>query len=168
MAVRNTNYTKAEVDKIIQAAHTETITKSQEKLLEIRDKIYLFNGIDKDSIIRMTKNVNFKRCKRGDVIMQEGDEGEDIYFILSGLAVVVVAKNKIVAKIEAGNMFGEMAFLTKKPRSATILAHSEGTVIISFQIDEAKCNDIFSYPFAFLYKNIALDLTKKLELSNKK
>lgn len=168
MAVRNTNYTKAEVDKILQAAHTETITKSQEKLLEIKDKIYLFNGVDKEAVIRMTKNVNFRMCKRGDVIMKEGDYGEDIYFLLSGLAVVVVAKNKIVAKIQGGNMFGEMAFLTKKPRSATILAHKDGTFVISFQIDEAKCNEIFSYPFAFLYKNIALDLTNKLEVSNKK
>ena len=65
-------------------------------------------------------------------------------------------------------MFGEMAFLTKNPRNATILAYKEGTTIISFEINGTKCNEIFSYPFALLYKNIALDLTRKIEVANRK
>jgi len=168
MVIRNTNYTKREIDKILSAAHTNTISKSQEKLIEISDKIYIFNGIDRESIIRMTKNVTFKQYKKGKVIMQEGDRGDEIYFILSGNALVVVAKNKVVATIPSGAMLGEMAFITKQPRSATILAGKDATTIITFEIDEEKCSEIFSYPFTILYKNIALDLTKKLDASNKK
>jgi len=81
---------------------------------------------------------------------------------------VIVEKAKVVATIPSGSMFGEMAFLTKKPRSATIIAHKEGTTILSFQIDDTKCTQMFSYPFAKLYNNVALDLSQKLERANKR
>lgn len=168
MVIKNTNYTKYEVQRMLEAGNSYELSISQKKLLEISDKIYLFDGITQEDTIRITKNVNFKRYQKGDVIMSEGDKSNEIYFILYGLGVVVVGNNKIVATIDSGSMFGEMAFLTKKPRNATILAHKEGTTIISFEINEEKCSEIYSFPFAKLYKNISLDLTHKIEKSNKK
>lgn len=168
MVIKNTNYTKQEIGRILEAGHAGKLTISQEKLLEISDKIYLFDGISKEDIMRMTTNVKFKRYAKGDVIMNAGDTTCDVYFILNGMGVVVVDGKKIVATIDSGNMFGEMAFLTKKSRNATILSYKEGTTIISFEINDNKCNEIFSYPFALLYRNIALDLTRKIELANHK
>ena len=168
MVIKNTNYTKQEIERILEAGHASKLTVSQEKLLEINEKIYLFDGIKKEDIIRMTTNVKFKRYAKGDVIMNSGDMSYEVYFILNGMGVVVVDGKKIVATIDSGNMFGEMAFLTKKPRNATILSYKEGTTIISFEINDNKCNEIFSYPFALLYQNIALDLTRKVEIANKK
>jgi len=168
MVIRNTNYTKEEIGRILEAVNEGGLNVSQEKLLEISEKIYLFDGILKEDIIRMTTNVKFKRYAKGDAIMNLGDASQEVYFILNGMAVVVVEGKKIVATIDSGNMFGEMAFLTKNPRNATILAYKEGTTIISFEINDAKCNEIFSYPFALLYKNIALDLTRKIEMANRK
>jgi len=168
MVIKHTNYTKEEIARILEAGHAHKLSVSQEKLLEISDKIYLFDGIKQEDIIRMTTNVKFKRYAKGDVIMNAGDATKDIYFILNGMGVVVVDGKKIVATIDSGNMFGEMAFLTKKPRNATILSYKEGTTIISFEINGEKCNEIYSYPFALLYQNIALDLTRKIEIANKK
>jgi len=168
MIINNTNYTKHEIARMLDASESYKLSISEEKLLEISDKIYLFEGISKDEIIRMTKKVNFKKYKKGDIIMNEGDSSKEIYFILYGMGVVVVDNKKIVATIDSGNMFGEMAFLTDKKRNATILAHKDGTAIISFEINDDKCSEIFSYPFAKLYKNISLDLSSKIEKSNKK
>ncbi|MDD3342377.1 MAG: cyclic nucleotide-binding domain-containing protein [Sulfurospirillaceae bacterium] len=168
MVIKNTNYTKREIERMLEAGHANKLSISQEKLLEISDKIYLFDGIKKEDIIRMTVNVKFKRYAKGDVIMNAGDKGREIYFILYGTAVVVVEGKKIVATIDSPHMFGEMAFLTKKPRNATILAYKEGTTIISFEVNDEKCSEIFSYPFAQLYRNIALDLTGKIEKTNLK
>jgi hypothetical protein len=168
MVIKNTHYTRHEIERILQAGCATKLSISQEKLLEISDKIYLFDGIKKEDIIRMTKHVKFRRYVKGDIIMNAGDQTQEVYFILYGTAVVVVEGKKIVATIESPHMFGEMAFLTKKQRNATILAYKEGTTIISFEINDDKCNEIFSYPFALLYKNIALDLTRKIETTNKK
>lgn len=168
MVIRNTNYTKEEIGRILAAGNASKLSISQEKLLEISDKIYLFDGIGKDDIIRMTTNVKFKRHAKGETIMNAGETTKEVYFILNGMGVVVVDGKKVVATIDSVNMFGEMAFLTKKPRNATILSYKEGTTVISFEINDNKCNEIFSYPFVLLYKNIALDLTRKIELANQK
>lgn len=128
MVIRNTNYTKEEIGRILAAGNASKLSISQEKLLEISDKIYLFDGIGKDDIIRMTTNVKFKRHAKGETIMNAGETTKEVYFILNGMGVVVVEGKKVVATIDSGNMFGEMAFLTKKPRNATILSYKEGNI----------------------------------------
>ena len=168
--IKNTNYTKSEIIRIKKSTVVKPISSSQDKLLAIADKLYIFKGIEKDAIIRMTTNVRFKPFKKGDTIMKKGDTGSDIYFILNGEGIVVIPhlNNKVVARIPSGSMFGEMAFVTKETRSATILGGKNLNTILIFQIDETKHNDMFSYPFSILYKNIALDLAHKLKASNEK
>ena len=59
---------------------------------------------------------------KGHVLFNEGDEGEDMYIIQSGR--VAIKKNvphgeTILAMLEKGDFFGEMAILERMPRSAT-------------------------------------------------
>jgi len=59
----------------------------------------------------------------GQIIFREGDVGDCAYFIQSGEVEVVrtLAGNEaVVAKLVAGQYFGEMALITNQPRSATI------------------------------------------------
>lgn len=168
MQIINTYYSPEEIEKILEANIMSKINIHQEKLLEISDKLYIFNEISKNDILMITNNVNFKKYQKGDVIIKESDKEEDIFFILSGKVAVVVGNKNVVSTIDSGSMFGEMAFLMKKARTATIIAYHDNTVIISFRINTDKLSQIFSYPFAKLYQNIALDLSKKLEISNTK
>ncbi len=168
MIVKNTIYTESEIARILEAGERRKLSASEKKLLEIYDKIYLFDGIGEEDIVKIVKNVSFKKVKKGDIILQEGEKSPEIYFILTGKVVVVTEKNKIVATIESGYMFGEMTFVTKKSRSASILSNDDKTLLLSFEIDEDKCSEIYAYPFMLLYKNISLDLAKKIEKTNKK
>ncbi len=167
LKIEYTRYTSYEIDRIKKAAKSFEISISQKKLFEISDKLYIFNGIEKDDIIKITKNVKFKRYKKGDIIIKEEDFGKEIYFILYG-SCAVVSKGKVIATVKSGYMFGEMAFLTGKPRSATVIVHKEGTTLLSFEIDEEKLTQKYALTFAMLYKNIALDLAHKLKKSNLK
>jgi len=168
MKVKNTLYTKDEVARILGASFIHKFDAYEEKFFEIYDKLYLFDGISKSDVQELTKDITFKRYKKGDVIIQEGDKGEDIFFILYGKVAVVVGNKRVASTINSGSMFGEIAFLTKKPRGATIIAYSQSTAIISFKIDTQRFSQLLSYPFAKLYQNISLDLAKKLELQNSK
>ncbi|MEA1916335.1 MAG: cyclic nucleotide-binding domain-containing protein [Campylobacterota bacterium] len=170
MSFKNTSYTKSEIEIIKKAAKVKSISVAQESFLAIVNKIYLFDGIsNRDQIVRMTNNVSFKKYAKGEVVFNEGQKSKDIYFVLAGEVAVVLPqlKNKVVAKIIGGNMFGEMAFITDEPRSATVVVNKEPTTIIKFGIDTDKHNDMFSYPFSMLYKNIALDLTRKIQANNR-
>lgn len=57
-------------------------------------------------------------------IISEGDQGDSIYFILSGKAVVTLygdeGKEIVVAILKEGDIFGEMSIIDNLPRSANV------------------------------------------------
>jgi signal transduction histidine kinase len=62
----------------------------------------------------------------GQEIFKEGDSGDGIYVVKEGTVEISVAMGqmgrRVFAKLGSGEMFGEMAVLELKPRSATALA----------------------------------------------
>lgn len=64
----------------------------------------------------------------GQVIIQQGDEGDKFYIIRQGSVEVIkesMGREDIVATLEAGAFFGELALLRKEPRAATIRSLEE-------------------------------------------
>ena len=69
----------------------------------------------------LRKITDFESFAEGDEIFKEGDPGEYMYFVVAG-EVQVFAGGKPVGKIGLGGIFGEMALIDDKPRSATMVA----------------------------------------------
>jgi CRP/FNR family cyclic AMP-dependent transcriptional regulator len=66
----------------------------------------------------------FKQFNAGDIIIQQGEMPRAIYEMMSGEAVVL--KDGIeVGRVNAGEIFGEVGFLTGGTRSATVEATSD-------------------------------------------
>ncbi len=64
----------------------------------------------------------------GDVLFRAGDLGQEIYQLISGRMEVFVTRPERTDKriqIEAGEIIGELAFVTGQPRSATVTAMTE-------------------------------------------
>jgi hypothetical protein len=63
-------------------------------------------------------------------IVYEGEPGASMFIIRRGRVAVTIGKEaKEVATIEAGGYFGEMSLLTGAPRSATVTARGDCTVL---------------------------------------
>ena len=63
--------------------------------------------------------------KRGSIIFNEGDSGNEIFYVLSGrvcLEKVSCQVKKVLAEMKAGQYFGEMAALINAPRTASARA----------------------------------------------
>ena len=62
----------------------------------------------------------------GQLICAEGDSGDGAYFILQGKVKAIGtsrnAKDVLLGELAEGEMFGEMALVDEKPRSATVVA----------------------------------------------
>jgi membrane protein len=71
---------------------------------------------------------------RGEVICREGEEGADMFYILSG-AVEIRRKDKMLRVLKEGDYFGEMAMLLRAPRTATVVAVEDDTRLIRIRED---------------------------------
>jgi serine/threonine-protein kinase len=68
--------------------------------------------------------------KAGDKIISEGEKGETAFLIVSGSVEVSLGKGaqeKILATLNAGEVFGEMCLIEPGPRSATVRARIDTT-----------------------------------------
>ncbi|MCH8839062.1 MAG: cyclic nucleotide-binding domain-containing protein, partial [Candidatus Marinimicrobia bacterium] len=63
----------------------------------------------------------------GDVIFKDGDAGQSMFILLDGeveISKVLGDHRTILASISKGSIFGEMAIINRRPRSATARATS--------------------------------------------
>ena len=66
----------------------------------------------------------------GEVVVREGDAGESMFIVVSGEVVIAVGPDRReVAVTKAGGYFGEMSLLTGDPRTATVIARGDTTVL---------------------------------------
>jgi CRP-like cAMP-binding protein/sugar phosphate isomerase/epimerase len=69
-----------------------------------------------------------KSFDTGQLIFSEGDKGDGAYFLMEGKVKVVTfpanSEEILLGKLEKGEIFGEMALIDDKPRSATVVTLS--------------------------------------------
>jgi CRP-like cAMP-binding protein len=83
---------------------------------------------EKDSFARFLKHFT-----KGTVLFNEGDEGEEMYIIRSGRVAIkkrVAHGEIVVAVLEKGDFFGEMAMLEHIPRTAGAEVVEDGDLIV--------------------------------------
>jgi CRP/FNR family cyclic AMP-dependent transcriptional regulator len=77
-----------------------------------------------------------KSLPKGTVIFSEGEQGHEMYIIHEGKVKItkkIRAMETILAELDKGDFFGEMAILEKEPRSATATAATDVRLLV---IDE--------------------------------
>ncbi len=88
----------------------------------------LLAGLSSSQLEDVSRRLSPIRFRQGEVIIREGDPGYEMYFIESGRVRVVRGSGTsaiLLAELGAGDLFGEMALLTGRPRSATVAALSD-------------------------------------------
>jgi small-conductance mechanosensitive channel/CRP-like cAMP-binding protein len=66
----------------------------------------------------------------GEAIVRQGEPGQSMFVVCSGAVRVVLEPQRTeVARIERGGYFGEMSLLTGEPRSATVVAAGDASVV---------------------------------------
>lgn len=100
--------------------------------------------------------------KNGDVLIEQNDTGNDIYFIVAGAFAIYVNERRLYPRY-AGDTVGEMATVSPiQKRSATVIAEDESVVL---KVSEAAFSEIANR-FTDVWRRIAQVLARRLEQRN--
>lgn len=72
----------------------------------------------------------FRQYKKGDIIIEENTEGDEVFTLLNG-AAKVISNNEEVGEIQHDEIFGAIAALTNTKRTATIIATTDCDTLVA-------------------------------------
>jgi CRP-like cAMP-binding protein len=89
-----------------------------EDKLEILRGLPLFAGLDERSMQAVAILAREVSYKAGDVLMLEGEAGDEFYVIVEGTVRIEVG-DRTIRSMTAGGFIGEIALVDRRPRTAT-------------------------------------------------
>lgn len=100
--------------------------QKREKFVGFLQKVPILESLTETELMTMADSMAEEKYNDGDVICTQGDAGDFFYIVHEGKAICkqkdAEGSDQVVAELESGNYFGEIALLTQKPRQATVVA----------------------------------------------
>jgi serine/threonine protein kinase len=127
----------------------------QEKWKTLRFLAF-FKDFSDEQITEVVNASEWKEFEKGEVIVTEGEQ-ETAFYILAKGGVDVVKNGQAVGAMKQGDCFGEIAFLTRQPRNATIVARTEVSLmsVSTSLMEQASTDTQLRYYRIFLENLIA-------------
>ncbi len=137
VATKPTSLLKLSRETFLQVLETATETKldsledlqrhlRQQYKIQLLKRMDWFAAMPEEELTIVANKTETKRFKRNDLLFHRGDMGDAFYIIIQGWVSAFVTSptgSRIVLNhLGPGEIFGEMALLEDKPRSATIMA----------------------------------------------
>ena len=135
----------------------------------------VFGGLSDDELQEILSFCREEVFKNEDIIQEDSTATSDLYVLLEGRVSIEFAiwpsdkdeqGRAQLAILRPGDVFGEIAFLKGKRRSANVKAIDETRVL---QIDGQRLNDLFQKNLQIGYtvmRNMALILAQRIENLN--
>jgi len=132
---------------------------------ELAKRVELFHGLsgsDVEKIFARSKTMN---VAKEQVIFHEGTVGNQMFVVLGGKISLYKGK-KHLADLREGDMFGEMALVSREPRSATAMAAEDSLIFI---LDETTFDKLMTKKVSVrMLMNIIRTLCKRLRDTSKR
>ena len=123
------------------------------------ERIALFENLEESELNEVFLFLDKLSINKGESIVQEGDEGNDVYIVVSGSAQVFKSKPDgkiILSKLGPNDCFGEMALLETTTRSATVEALED---VVLLRLPPSALQKIKSWQEA-TYSKIIFNIAK--------
>jgi CRP-like cAMP-binding protein len=104
--------------------------------------IPLFADLTREDFTDFTKRMVFHTFPPGKTIIREGAKGASVFIVTRGSVRVSTTINGAtveLAVLRSGDFFGEIAFLTGKPRTATVETVEESDIL---EVTEDDLSDL--------------------------
>lgn len=105
-----------------------------EEALDALSRVDFLAAVPKELMRELASRVRVNTYVPGETVIYQGDEGSELFIVLSGELEVLVEQAprepESVARLSAGSLFGEMSLMTGERRSATVRAVSECDLLV--------------------------------------
>ena len=120
-----------------------------------------FDDVELWEVLRVT---TWNKHGPGHVLLKEGDIGTSLFILAAG-EVKITKQDKLLNVLRAGDCFGEMAYLGKKPfqRNASVTASTDITVIEIKSESLAQASELCRHNFNGTFLEILVD---RLSMAN--
>jgi CRP-like cAMP-binding protein len=92
-------------------------------------KVPLFSALNRRHLDVIARHADEVKRDAGTTLARQGARGLEFLLIVEGSARVE-KDGKVIARLGAGDFFGEMSLLDGKPRSATVVADSPVALLV--------------------------------------
>ena len=97
---------------------------SVEEKFNLIKELEFFHGFPEEELWEILRASNWQDYRKGDSIIVEGELDDCFYIIISG-GVAVMKNGNVIRELSPGDCFGEMGYLAKTKRTASIVASSD-------------------------------------------
>lgn len=111
-------------------------TTDEDPLYDLLRAIPLFDGLSRPELSSVASILHRREYEAGEVVFQQGYPGVGMYIVQEGtVEILYEPTGDVLADLEDGDFFGELALLNETPRSATAVAHTEAVLYGLFRPD---------------------------------
>ena len=97
--------------------------------VELIKKVPLFSKLSKKGLEEVANIADELDLRKGKMMAEEGDCGREFFVLLEGEADVTKG-DKSINTMHEGDFFGEIALVTKMPRTASVTATTDVRVLV--------------------------------------
>lgn len=105
----------------------------QEKAPNLEIETKLFRGLSAEEFQQVVSKLSLRHYEEDTIVVREGDPGDSMFIVVRGEVRVLTRnaqqKEVILANLGEGEFFGEVALLTGRPRTATILTNVDSELL---------------------------------------
>jgi len=109
-------------------AGLDKLTREVHLKLEILHQMPLFRFLTYQELVRVLNITDVRNYDAGDNVVEEGDEGDQLFVVLTG-RVKVHSGGTMIVDLGPGQHFGEMALVDKATRSASVTALDDAKLL---------------------------------------
>lgn len=116
--------------------------EQKQRLTPILANSFLFSSLEKEQQNIVVNAMLEKPVKKGERVIQEGDDGDCMYVVEDGsfeCIKTIDGQEKVLKTCETSDLFGELALLYNCPRAASVQASREGVL---WSLDRETFNHI--------------------------
>ncbi len=143
---------------------------NHQDLLRFLKATDIFKGLSEPDLQLLIPFLRLKHFERGDWILKEGETGEELFFIKEGEAEVLKGENHKqqplrLAVLKPGDWIGEMSFLEKEKRSASVRAVDKTEVLV-LMLKELQESSLKETVYSRVIHHLAARISRRLRVTD--